>query len=179
MGKVKVVDAKQAVASIKKKVPGVDIRKIVSNSEIIRRHEILSLTNLKKTSVVVGDTWSTEETPSQKILSSRIFEKVYKLDEIKSSNDGKIAYVSMNATPAGSSEANPVSMMAGMTPGLSMDSEDSYSGSMTFDVDSGTVLTHSQVLKVATIATDTRAKDKEPDVLIITQTFIDNAEIIK
>ena len=50
--------------------------------------------------------------------------------------------------------------------------EDSYTGSMTFDLDSGTVLTHGQELKVSTIATDTRAKDKEPDVLIMKQIFI-------
>lgn len=178
-GKVKVVDAKKANASIKRSVAGVNIKGIVSDAAIIRRHEILSLSNMEKANVAVGDTWSTQEKPPYKILSSKTYEKVYTLDEIKSDDDSKIAYVSMNAIPAGSAEGNPVTMMAGMAPGLSMDSEDSYKGSMTFDVDSGIVLTHGQVLEVSTIATDTRAKDKDPDVLTITQTFTENAEIVK
>ena len=171
MGKVKVVDTKQVKASAKVAVA----KDVVSDDAIIRRHEILSLANMKKSNVVVGDTWSTEEKPPYKMLSSKVFEKVYKLDSI----NGQIAYVSMEAIPAGSAEANPVSMMASMAPGLTMDSEESYTGSMTFDVDSGTVLTHGQVLQVSTIATDIRAKDKDPDVLTITQIFTENAEIVK
>jgi hypothetical protein len=126
-----------------------------------------------------GDTWSTRETPPFKMLSSKEFEKIYKLDEIRSTDDSRIAYVSMNAIPAGSAQANPITMMAAMAPGLSMDSEEDYTGSMTFDIGSGIVLTHGQVLQASTITTDTREKDKEPDVLIITQTFTDNTEIVK
>jgi hypothetical protein len=173
-GKVKLINAKKAAASIKRTAPKF-VKDVVSKEAIIRRHEIVTLTNMEKTGVVVGDTWSTRETPPFKMLSSKEFEKVYKLDSIKS----QVAYVSMNAEPAGSAQANPVSMMAAMAPGLNMDSEESYTGSMTFDVDSGTVLTHGQVLEASTITTDTRAKDKDPDVLIITQTFTDNAEIVK
>jgi hypothetical protein len=177
-GIVTAVDAKKISAAVKGG-GALNIKGIVSEATIKRRHEIVTLSSLEKAQVAVGDTWSTQETPPFKMLSSKPFEKIYTLDKIESGAGGQVAVVSMNAIPAGSAQANPVSMMTSMAPGLSMDSEDSYTGGMTLDVETGTLLSHEQILKVATIATDTRSTDKAPDVLTITQIFTDKAEKIK
>lgn len=181
MGDVEVLDASKIRAPIRRGGKIVNLKDLISNAGIKGRHEIITLTSMNKTKAAVGETWSKEETPPFKMLSPKIFEKIYTLDEIRSGDDGDIAIVSMKAIPAGSAISDsPISMMAGMMgSGLSMDSEENYTGEMIFNLQSGIVLSHKQVLEAITVATDTSSKNKAPDILTITQIFMNKAEKIK
>lgn len=102
-GAVTAVDAKK-IASAVRGGGAINIKGIVSEAAIKRRHGIVTLASLEKAQVVVGDTWSTQETPPFKMLSAKPFEKIYTLDKIQSGNGGQVAVVSMNAIPAGSAQ---------------------------------------------------------------------------
>ena len=175
-GAVAVLDASAARSAIKSGVAASKARGILADKSIINRHEVVTLAKLDDTNVTVGNTWSVKEKPAYKLLMPRTFEKVYKLDQIRTDGDKSVAVVSMNATPAGANgqgDFNPAMLMFSSM----MDVDESYEGSMELDVNTGTLLNLDETLNVQYVATDPK-ENSEPDVLIITLVYSHTAQIV-
>lgn len=176
-GKVAVLDAKTARKAVKSGVAKSKARGLLSDKAIVYRHEVVTLAKLESPTVSVGDTWNVIEKPGYKLLMPRTFDKAYKLEELRSEEDKSVAVVSMNATPAGSSDQgdfNPGMLMFSSM----MDVDESYTGKMELDVNSGQLLNHEEVLDVKYVATDPK-ENSEPDVLIITLIYSHSAKIVE
>ena len=173
MGKVAVLDAASARNVVKGGVAATKAKGLLSDKAIISRHEVVTLGNLQQTTVSVGDTWSTVEAPSYKLLMPRTFEKIYKLEKVA----GNVATVTMNAIPAGADkkgQINPAMMMFSSM----LDAEEKFTGTMEYDLATGTLISQDETLKVKYIATDPK-ENAEPDVLIITLEYSQKAELVK
>lgn len=177
-GQIAVLDANAARKTVQSGVAASKAKGILSDKAIIARHEVVSLANLEKPEVTVGDTWSIVNKPPYKLLMPRTFEKVYKLDEVRQDGEDKIAVVSMNAMPAGvdtKGDFNPAMLMFSSM----MDAEEDFSGKMEYDVTTGKFISQQETLTVKYVATDDKEGKGEPDVLKITLVYSQGAEMVK
>ena len=170
-GTADVVDAAAARAvKIDGGMAGALAKRILSDNGIVERHHILAMPDAEKARVSVGKRWSRLESSSPGLFPSKSFEKVYTLTGIKNAEGRKIAAVRMSAgestKPApGATSVSPLGPLAKM-----FDTEDQYSGSMTFDLAGGQVQNFEEKLVTTYLVEDPQqATDntQKPDTLRI------------
>ncbi|OQA02666.1 MAG: hypothetical protein BWY69_00939 [Planctomycetes bacterium ADurb.Bin401] len=172
-GAVEVVDAAAARGLVKGGASEKTAARMLSDEEIARRHQIMALFDAKGT-YKKGDKWSSVTASPAGMLRSKSFEKVYTLTDVREENEQKIATVEMNAVPSskrveGAEKDQGMGMFANM-----FDEKDEYTGKMTINLTTGTILNYSETLKAQWVAAETseeQKSDKGPDQLTMGFTY--------
>ncbi|MCK5001331.1 MAG: hypothetical protein KAS23_17425 [Anaerohalosphaera sp.] len=155
-GKVEIVDAKDIRAAV---TAGYDARiakSLFSDEGIIATHEILALPDAGSP-LNKGDTWTRLKGSHPKLLEPKSFEKTYTLASVKKQGGKTVATVEMNAIESAVAAPDaPKSTGMGIFAKM-FDTEESFTGLMTFDVDSGRILSYNETLSATYIAADPAA----------------------
>jgi hypothetical protein len=174
-GRVSLLDAKKAVAAVPSGYEHDVAASLLNKENVTKRHQILALPKETTKELSVGSTWSTVVPSPPGLLAPKSYEKVYTLTAI----DNNVATVKMiaseSAEPAEGTTAGGMGMFAKM-----FDNEDKYTGLMTFDLNSGTVLTAAETLVSTYLAQEMPEGGdpaKGPDTL--TMRFTDRNELKK
>lgn len=165
-GSVKLIDAK---AIRKVPVPGYEGRvkdAILDEKRIIARHEILAIPANDGAALSKNDTWDkiVESHPGLK-WAPKSFSKTYTLTDISEQGGKKLAHVTMDATEStedGSAEAN---LFANL-----FDPDESYTGELVLDLNSGTVIKYNEEFIGIYIAQEMPKdgdEEKGPDTLMM------------
>jgi len=169
-GKVKVIDAKGARSKPIEGLAGRVSKNILSDKEIIARHEIC-LPGKEASTVETGKGWTKVVQSHPKLLEQKAFEKSYVFEGV----DGNIANVTMTAletdkaVKGASPQGGGFGIMAKM-----FDSQEKYKGNIKFDINAGQVIDLKEEFVATYIASDTTGKsgDKGPDTLTMGLTHI-------
>jgi hypothetical protein len=169
-GKVEVIDAKAAREVIKGESSSKKIADILlSDEEIEKRHQVLALNDVEKSSAEKGEKWNSLAVSPAGMLRQRSFEKVYTLADIEKKNGGDIAVVDMTAAPSSKRAADAkegesiTSFFANM-----FDEKDNYTGKMVLNMTTGEIDNYKEFLKVDWVAVEPPEEqkgDKGPDQL--------------
>ncbi|MGA2916700.1 MAG: hypothetical protein ABSE89_11810 [Sedimentisphaerales bacterium] len=169
-GKVEVIDAKAAREAVKGESSAAKIAgRLLSDDEIIGRHQVLALNDAGKNPAKKGDKWSTVAASPAGMLRPKTFEKVYTLTDIKKGNGSNIATVTMEGSPSskhipeGSEKESVTSFFANM-----FDEKDNYNGKMVLNLTAGEIENYQELLKVEWLAVEPlkeKESDKTPDQL--------------
>ena len=169
-GKVQVIDAKAARQTVEgessaKKVAG----RLLSDDEIVGRHQVLALNDAGKSLAKKGDKWSTLAASPAGMLRPKTFEKVYTLTDIKKENGSNIATVTMEGSPSSkhipeaSEKESVTSFFANM-----FDEKDNYNGKVVLNLTTGEIESYQELLKVEWLAVEPlkeKESEKAPDQL--------------
>jgi hypothetical protein len=143
-GEVTVVDAKAALASVPSGYENKVVASLLSDENIIQRHQIQALPKDAETASV-GSSWNVVTASPPGLLAPKSYKKVYTLSDIKTVSDSRIATVNMtageDAEPVAGVSAGGMGMFAKM-----FDNEDTYTGSMKIDLETGTLLKAEETL---------------------------------
>ena len=147
---------------------------ILDGKSIEARHSVPALPREGTISLAKNATW-TQTVPSPPgLLAPKNYQKTYTLTDMSKQDGVTVATVSMTAGEA--AEAAAGAMNGGMGIFAKMfDNEDTYTGSMTLDVDSGSVLTMDETLVSTYLAQEMPEKgdpEKGPDMLTMRFTNI-------
>jgi len=164
-GLVRVLDAAKARAAASDPAA----QALLSDSAIEERHSIAALDTGKSRSVAVGQTYSNVRTLNFGMMGAKAYERVYTLKEVQDANGVKVAHVQMDAVPSTQGAQQMASEQTVAFFAKMFDNKESYSGSMQFDVDTGTVRQYTETLKSEWMAVDPAAPpDQQPDALRMT-----------
>lgn len=167
-GTVTVVDTKAAKAAVKsgyeKKVAG----GILDDKSIVARHTVEAMPQEAAKGLNKGDTWSVVVPSPPGLLAPKNYQKTYTLTELGSQGGATVATVSMDAREdADAPEAGGMGGGMGIFAKM-FDNEDKYTGTMTFNADSGTLLNMEETLISTYLAQEMPEKGdpaKGPDTL--------------
>ncbi|MBL7214681.1 MAG: hypothetical protein ISS71_03270 [Phycisphaerae bacterium] len=138
-GDVKVIDVKKALAAVPSGYENKIAASLLNKENIIQRHQIQALPQEAASNLSVGSSWNTVVPSPPGLLAPKSYDKVYTLTGIKTSGGNNVATVNMaaneTAEPAEGVSAGGMGMFAKM-----FDNEDTYTGSMSINLDTGTVL---------------------------------------
>jgi hypothetical protein len=163
-GKVSVVDAANIRKVAIKSMEGRIAANLLTDAEIIKRHEVIALPGKDASILQEGATWSKVVASHPKLLEQKSFEKTYTLEEVGS---GNVAKVSMNAYQSDKSTEGPVSKNQFGPMAKMFDTQEKFSGEMKIDLESGKVIDLNEEFIATYIATDASGNKLEngPDVL--------------
>ncbi len=166
-GQVKVLNTKAAKAAVKGGYEKKVATSILDDKNIIARHSIVALPQEAASAMKVKATWSQVVPSPPGLLAPKNYKKVYTLTDVDTKDGATIATVEMNAGE--DTDAAPGKISGGMGVFAKMfDNEDNYTGTMTFNVDSGSVLTLEETLVSTYLAQEMPEKgdpEKGPDTL--------------
>ena len=172
IGDVKVLDAEDARTAIKtgyeKKLAG----SILDDKSIIQRHQVESLPKDIAPNLAVGASWDKVVPSPPGLLAPKSYKKTYTLSDVEMVDNTNIATVKMVA----SEDAEPVKEVSSGSMGMfakMFDNEDSYNGSMTIDLNTGTLRKAEETLVSTYLAQETPDNGdpaKGPDTLTMTFT---------
>jgi hypothetical protein len=152
---------------------------LLNNERIERRHEILALPDSDMSSLKVGSTWPRVVSSPKGVLMPKTYEKIYTVKKI----DGKHAIIEMDASPT-SKQADDDSKAASSAMGMFgsfFESDDTYTGQLVLNTETGKVLDYNEKFRAEYTAVDI-SKDqndtKEPDVLELAFTQMYSTELI-
>jgi hypothetical protein len=144
-GKVsKVIDVNNARAEIKKSSSNYEAAKNLLEDKTIEKRHSLPLPDEKHNELKTGDKWSNVVTIEFGRMGNRTFERIYKLDKIEKTGSNVTASVSMSAIPS-VVDANNTLRGTEATPPMT-DIKFAYSGTMKFDVTTGTLIRYQENL---------------------------------
>jgi translation initiation factor 2 beta subunit (eIF-2beta)/eIF-5 len=170
-GEVTVVDAGAARKVVTSGYAGRVAKSFLDDKNIIKRHEILALPDVDKSTVSVGDSWKRIKASPPGLLSPKSYEKTYTVEEISGSEGAKVAHVTMNAMESAVAAEDAEQGAGSLGPFAKMfDTEDSFTGNMVIDLDSGNLDEYNEKLVVKYIVAEPSANqkpDKGPDTLMI------------
>lgn len=167
---VEVLNARKARRAVTGGDYGQIAKYLLSDDAIKQRHEIPYLPSEGKSKISVGDTWKSIEASPKGMLIPKSYEKVFRVEAIRSSDSGKIATITMEALPT-SEKAEGVSgqAVAGMNFFAGMfDTEETFGGELVINLDKGRVIKYSEKLNSESTAADMprrASSDDKPDVL--------------
>lgn len=129
-------------------------QRLVADSVIRRRHEIPALTALEGEQVRSGEEWSSTRTIAFGRMGAKAYERVYSLTGVEEQDGRRVAVVEMKAIPSAVAaeelhEAQPVNPFASM-----FDSQGSYEGRLTLDLDRGAIGEYFEHVDVQWVAAD-------------------------
>jgi hypothetical protein len=152
---LKVVDKEDITSTVQGSSP-VHKRalRLISDDAIIRRHGTLTLDASGPLSV--GEKFKSTRDFSFGLMGSKSYERVYTLKELKEVDGSEIATVEMDAVP--SSKVSPSSEVE---VSKMFDSNDTYTGSLVFDVTTGRIEDYSEKLQSEWIVADQIDQKKE------------------
>ncbi len=181
-GSVKVVDARSIRNAVKPGTSAKVAKALMSNKSIQKRHEILSLPEAGSQLLRQGDNWTRVKETEQRLMVPKSFEKTYTLKKVKEQDGRRLAFVDMNATESPTPLKGVVKIAGGMGLFANLfDAEETYTGQMVLDLDTGKVTKYNEKLVTKYIAAEQSAKqkpDKGPDLLTITLTYATTVEMI-
>jgi len=162
---VRVLDAAKARAAASDPAA----QALLSDSAIDERHSIAALDTGKSRSVAVGQAYSNVRTLNFGMMGAKAYERVYTLEKVQDANGVKVAQVRMDAVPSTQGAQQMASEQTAAFFAKMFDNKESYTGSMQFDVDTGTVRQYTETLKSEWMAVDPAAPpDQQPDALKMT-----------
>jgi len=180
-GKAKPINVKQARNAL---TAGPDrnwAKNFLSDKEIVRRHEVVSMPSIDESQIKKGGNWTTEGKSHPRMLEQKTFEKVYTVDNISDKSGRKVATISMEASPSGALEGvapgTDFSFMAKM-----FDTKENYNGQVKFDIESGRVISMNEKMAATYTASEMpkgKPDAKGPDTLIMGLTYQISLEQIK
>jgi len=182
-GSVSVLDAQQARKALTGALTDAKIASNLFKDEtIIQRHEVLSLPQAGESVKKAGNTWSEVVASPPGLLAPKSYEKVYTLEKIEGGKESGTAQVVMTARES----AVKAEGEAKDTPGMGFmakmfDTEESYTGSMKFDLGRGKVSQYMEKLAVRYIAAESPANqkpDKGPDTLVMGLTYTVSGQML-
>lgn len=180
-GAIQVIDAKDARNAVKGGYDGTVAKGFLRDDTIQKRHEILALPT-EKTSVAKGDSWSSVTASPPGMLAPKSYKKTYTLTNVKDQGSAKLAIVDMTAGTSDTPAEDLPKDTSGMGPFAKMfDTEETYTGQMTLDTQTGKVLTYNEKLDVKYIAAETSAEqksDKGPDTLTMGFIYAVDMEVV-
>lgn len=143
-GKIKVLEAKKAAAAVPSGYENKVASSLLEEQNIIQRHEAAAIP-AQTGPFNTGDTWSMTVASPPGLLAPKSFEKVYTLTAINSVGGHRVATVNMKAGEAGEPAQGALGGGMGMFAKM-FDNEDTYTGSMKLDVETGTLLSVDETL---------------------------------
>lgn len=176
-GRVKVLDIKDVLASVKSDYEKKVVKRLFDENSIISRHQIAGLPKEPAGALSVKDTWSEVVASPPGLLAPKSYEKTYTLSAI----DGTTATVQMT----GSESAVPVEGGSQSVGGMGIfakmfDNKDDYTGTLEFDLATGQVVKSTETLISTYTAQEMPENgdpEKGPDVL--TMQFTNRIQIEK
>ncbi len=166
---VRVADVNQAKAAVTGTPAAVKAASAILDTEAIKdRHGMAILPVSDKNRLAVGGSWGNVKVFSFRMLGSKSYEKVYKLDKVSNVNGRQVAVVDMNAIPSSEmAEAlNKEPSTAAIT--KMFDNTETYNGKLTMDATGGKVESYSEKLQTEWVMVAPSAKpadNEEPSVL--------------
>jgi len=167
MGKVEVLDTKEATASVTAAYEKNIAKEILDPKKIISRHEILGMPTDPAMKLSAKSTWK-EVVPSPPgLLAPKSYEKVYTVTDVKDD----IATVQMVGSESTEPAGNSLSSAGGMGMFAKMfDNKDDYTGSMQMNMAAGEILNFEETLISTYLAQEMPENgnpDKGPDTLMM------------
>jgi len=163
-----IVGASQARAALGSRVTDYRKAALMGDEAIKERHTIAALPDQTEPPVKPGDDWSKIKTVPFGLMGTKVYERIYVLKHIKARGGRQIATIEMNAIPT-AEQAEQLHKDQGDNPFSKMfDSIDKYTGSLIFDMTSGTVRRYVEELKSEWLIVDPAAQpdsEKTPDAL--------------
>ena len=172
IGDVKVLDATDALATIKAGYEKNIAKGILDDKNIIQRHQVEALPKDIAPSLAIGASWDKVVPSPPGLLAPKSYKKTYTLSDVEMVDNTNIATVKMVA----SEDAEPVKEVSSGSMGMfakMFDNEDSYNGSMTIDLNTGTLRKAEETLVSTYLAQETPDNGdpaKGPDTLTMTFT---------
>ena len=158
---------------------------LVADDAIKNRHTIVALPTAKESAVKEGKSWSSVKAAPAGMLIPKSYEKVFTLKEVKDEHGQKIAVVVMKAQPTSAKAADMPKDAAngmGLFGKMFDNKEETYTGEMLMNLNTGKVSSYSEKLKSELIAAEPANEqkgDKGPDVLTMGFTYIYSFEKMK
>lgn len=166
-GQVKVLDARAAITAVKSGYEKKVATSILDDKNIIARHSVTALPQEAASALRTKDFWSQVVPSPPGLLAPKNYKKVYTLTDVDTKGDAVIATVEMVAGEDTDAPSGKISGGMGVFAKM-FDNEDNYTGTMTFDVNSGTVLSMEETLISTYLAQEMPEKGdpaKGPDTL--------------
>lgn len=182
-GVVEVVDAKDARNAVTAGYEGKIAKAFFDDYGIERRHTILALPDIDKSTLKPGVSWSRIVGSPPGLLARKSFEKTYTLVSVEGPKDNRIATILMNAVesaePAPVTEEQPADM--GVFAKM-FDATETYTGKMVLELGTGKVLQYNEKLVATYLAAEEprdKSSDKGPDTLTMRLTRSLSMEIVE
>ncbi len=172
-GSVKVIDTKKAGSVVKGGIDGKVAKALLSDSNLSRIHQILALPESVGVACRKGYSWTkSQKTHSRLKWAPKTFQKTYTVTGIESKGGHQIASITMTASEDTGAEKGQ-SPLPGVFSDI-LDPEESFTGQMVIELDTGLVRKYSEKFVGTYTAVDPIAK-KDPD--IFTMGFTDTVTI--
>jgi hypothetical protein len=170
-GSVLEVSNVQAARDAVKSLPDARFaERLLSDESIKERHEILALPDMPLSKLKVHETWSKVVPTPKGTLLPKTFEKSYNVTKIDRTDAGRVALIEMNGTPT-SKKAQGESPESSATEvfGNLFDSEDTYSGNLLVNIDTGKIRRYNEKFESRLTAIEmpkgNEQPQQQPDVL--------------
>lgn len=172
-GVAEVVDAKDARNAVTADYEGDVAKDLFSADRIKKRHSILALPDIAKSTLRTGSSWSRIVAPKD-LLAQKSFEKTYTLESIEGPKDNRVATILMNATESEEPVPDAEKQLTGMGILAKMfNSTETYTGKMVLELDTGKILQYNEELVAIYLATE------GPDTLMMRLTQSISMEIVE
>lgn len=159
-GGAELIDAAEAIAAVPAGYENRVADSILSKENVQERHRVQAIPD-KDGPYIVSDQWSVTVPSPPGLLAPKSYEKVYTLTELDTTGGQTVATVKMDAgeaaEPAEGASAGGMGMFARM-----FDNEDTYTGLMSLNVDTGTVLSAEETL-ISTYLAQEMPENGDPD----------------
>jgi hypothetical protein len=174
-GKASLVDS----SAIKSSATTREAKALISEDAIEQRHSIIPMPEDGSAVIAKNKTWTTLGSTPKGALQPKAFEKIYKVDGIKDTANGKVAVVDMNGVETNKkvegfdASSGGLGVMANI-----FDSSADYTGQMKYNITTGKLVSYNETLTSEHVAAEEPKggdPSKGPDVL--TMRFISKYSI--
>jgi hypothetical protein len=174
-GSVEVLDARNIRSAVTSGQAKRVATSLLSDESIQRRHEIPSLPDTGACVLRQGDTWTIIKAAHQRLMVPKSFKKVYTLSKVEDEDGRRVAFVDMNATESATPDPDAPKTAGGIGLFANLfDTEETYTGNMVLDLDSGKMNRYNEKFVTKYVAAEQSREqkpDKGPDVLTIVLTY--------
>lgn len=151
---LRVVDAAEARAAIKGSNTAAKAgRTLLSDDVIKERHAVPALPAGKNTKVEEGGSWSIDKSFNFGMMGAKSYQRVYELKDIKKSKGARVAVAEMSAVPSVEQDKEAQAQAASIFTKM-FDNTESYTGKLTLDLDTGSIVEYTEDLKTEWLAVD-------------------------
>jgi hypothetical protein len=156
---IQVIDVGSVYSAVSAGTEAKIARGLFKKERIQERHKLTKMPEEITKKVRPGQTWTKVEDSPSGLLMSKKYQKRYTVEEVKG---GRKAIVSIDALPQQKDTDYQISEIQEM-----IDTEDDFSGKMTFDIRTGKVENYYEKLNVTYTAIGQNDKEAPPDTLIL------------
>jgi hypothetical protein len=176
----KVIDANDARAAVNgSSSAGRVAVRLLSVDIIKQRHTIPALPAADKGRLRTGDNWSRFKNFSFDLMGSKSYEKIYTLEEVKGTDNRRVAVARMEAVPSAENAQELHKEQAASFFSSMSDNTETYTGELKLNLTDGKVEECREELLTEWIVVDPNPKDEErPAALRMTATHFYSIEII-